>query len=275
MQQMAGESAGRRRARAGLDGLRVLDAGLAQVHVHVDEARRDDRAGRVETSASPDRQIPCRSLSMRPSRIRTSATPSPPDAGSITRPPVINSELHSAPCQNPLQHGHPHRDAVLHLIQNHRPLAVRHFRTQFAAAIDRPRMHHDRIRLGVRQMFQPQTVKTEVFARRHGRFMLPLQLHAQHHDDVGVADRLGHVVGQTNARRESLQFPRQQRRRPAQHDFGAELRKQMNVGSRHAAVRNVADDGHAQTFELGRLIENRARVEQRLRRMLVRAVARH
>ena len=43
-----GESARRRRARAGFDGLGVLDARLAQMHVHVDEAGRDDRAGGIE-----------------------------------------------------------------------------------------------------------------------------------------------------------------------------------------------------------------------------------
>ena len=43
-----GESARGRRARSALDGLGMLEAGLAQVHVHVDEAGRDDQPGRVE-----------------------------------------------------------------------------------------------------------------------------------------------------------------------------------------------------------------------------------
>ena len=53
----------------------------------------------------------------------------------------------------------------------------------------------------------------------------------------------------------------------------AEFRKQIDVGARHAAVRDVADDGHAQAFQAGAAVENGARVEQRLGGMLVRAVA--
>ena len=48
MQQTRREAAGRRGARAGLDGLGVLEARLAQMHVHVDEAGRDDQARGVE-----------------------------------------------------------------------------------------------------------------------------------------------------------------------------------------------------------------------------------
>ena len=38
-------------------------------------------------------------------------------------------------------------------------------------------------------MLEPQAVEPEVFARGKRRFVLPLELHAQHHDDIGVADR--------------------------------------------------------------------------------------
>ena len=43
-----GESSGGRGARAGLDGFGMLDARLAQVHVHVDETGRHDQAGGIE-----------------------------------------------------------------------------------------------------------------------------------------------------------------------------------------------------------------------------------
>ena len=80
-------------------------------------------------------------------------------------------------------------------------------------------------------------------------------------------------VVKRHARRELLQFRRQQRGRPAEHDVRAEFRKQIHVRARHAAVRDVADDRHAQPFELRSAIQNGAGVEQRLRGMLVRAVA--
>ena len=37
-------------------------------------------------------------------------------------------------------------------------------------------------------MLQPQAEELEVLAGREGRFVLPLQLYAQHHDHVRVAD---------------------------------------------------------------------------------------
>ena len=153
--------------------------------------------------------------------------------------------------QYPFQHGHPHRDSVLHLIQNHRALAVRDFRTEFAPAIDRARMHHDDVGFRQRQMLQPQAIETEIFARRHRRFVLPFQLHAQHHDHVGIADRFRHFVSQPHAGRELLQFARNERRRSAKHDVRAEFREQMNIGAGHAAVRDIADDRDAQAFERG------------------------
>ena len=103
--------------------------------------------------------------------------------------------------------------------------------------------------------------------------MLPLQLHAQHHDDVGILNGVADIGGQAHAGRELRQFHRQQRRRSAEHDLRAELGEQVHVGARHAAVRDVADDRHPQAFQVPAAIQNGARVQQRLGGMLVRAVA--
>ena len=118
---------------------------------------------------------------------------------------------------------------------------------------------------------KPEELK--IFVRRKGGFMLPLQLHAQHHDHVDIANGFFHVGGEFDARRDLCHLARQQRGRSAQHNLRAEFRKQKNVGPRHPAVRDVADDGDAQAFERAAAVENRERIEQRLRRMLVRAVA--
>ena len=102
---------------------------------------------------------------------------------------------------------------------------------------------------------------------------LPLQLHAQHHDDIGPGDGFLHAIGALHQRREAFKRFRQHRRRPAQHHVGAELGQQMNIGARHAAVSDVADDGHAQPRQRRLVIENRQRIEQRLGGVLVGAVA--
>src|ERR1700719_403277 len=95
----------------------------------------------ASNSSAPagDRSLP--TPRMRPSSIHTSATPSNPDAGSITRPFLMTS----AATENPFEHRHPHRNAILNLIQNHRPLRIRHLRRNLAAPVDRSRMHHDHI----------------------------------------------------------------------------------------------------------------------------------
>jgi hypothetical protein len=53
-----------------------------------------------------------------------------------------------------------------------------------------------------------------------------------------------------------------------------ELGEQVRIRARHAAVSDVADDGHPQAFQARTVIENRQGVEQRLRGVLVRAVPR-
>ena len=75
---------------------------------------------------------------------------------------------------------------------------------------------------------------------------------------------------------------RQQFFRSAEQHARAEPRQQQHVGARHAAVQNVADDGDGDAGERfgadfgdagPQMRENGAQVEQRLRGMLVHAVA--
>ena len=81
-----GESARRRGARPALDGLGVLEAGLAQVHVHVDEAGRDDQPGRVEHFGARRRQIRRRRRDAAVLDQHVGDARRCSDAGSITRP---------------------------------------------------------------------------------------------------------------------------------------------------------------------------------------------
>ena len=66
---------------------------------------------------------------------------------------------------------------------------------------------------------------------------------------------------------------RHQRRRPAREQFGAHPREQQHVRPQHAAVHQVADDGDAESGEPALVFHHREGVEQRLRRVLVHAVA--
>ena len=62
-------------------------------------------------------------------------------------------------------------------------------------------MHHDGIRFGALEMFPLQTVELKVLVLGEVQDVLPLELHAEHHDDVGVRDRFDDVVGQQNSGR--------------------------------------------------------------------------
>ena len=68
---------------------------------------------------------------------------------------------------------HALRDSVLHLVQNHRPLEIRHLAGEFPPAIDGPRMHHDGLRFSQVHVLQLQTVEAEMRSGRKIRFALP------------------------------------------------------------------------------------------------------
>ena len=71
-----------------------------------------------------------------------------------------------------------------------------------------------------------------------------------------------------------LQFARHPHRGAAERDLRAEFAKQMDIRAGHAAVEDVAEDGDVPPIEPAFAIADGERVEQRLRGMLVRAVAR-
>ena len=66
---------------------------------------------------------------------------------------------------------------------------------------------------------------------------------------------------------------RQQGRRADQADARAEGAQGVDVRARHAAVQDVADDGDRQAVEAADVVADGEQVEQRLGRVLVRAVA--
>ncbi len=172
-----------------------------------------------------------------------------------------------------VQHGHAHGDAVGDLIENHRPRAVGDVRVDLDAAVHRARVHDDRVRRRALEARRRQAEQREVLAhRRQEQAVHALVLHAQHHDDVGAVER---VVD----RRRRRCTPSRSRpggisvAGPQARDVGAHLRQQQHVRAQHAAVQQVADDRDAQAREPALVLDHRERVEQRLRRMLVRAVA--
>jgi hypothetical protein len=60
--------------------------------------------------------------------------------------------------RNDAHHGHAHGDAEGDLGQDHRLRAVGHRRVDLDAAVHRPRVHHDGVGLGQRQLLGGQAV---------------------------------------------------------------------------------------------------------------------
>ena len=68
---------------------------------------------------------------------------------------VLDQDLHASMPSLPADdahHRHAHRDAEGHLRQDHALPAVDHRRIDLDAAVDRARVHDDRVRLGQREL---------------------------------------------------------------------------------------------------------------------------
>ena len=196
MQADGGEAAGRGGHGAGAHRLLVLLPGLAQVDVDVDQPGRDHQPGGVERLGV---------------LRRLDAAVEPGDAAvldqqverlvevlaGIDHPAAMDQKFRHAQARllvdagEQIEDRHAHRDAVGDLLQDHRGAAVRHLARDLDAAVHRSGVHDDDVVLGRRQPRGGQAEELEVLAdRREGHPPLPLELDAQHHDHVGVADRL-------------------------------------------------------------------------------------
>ena len=115
-----GEPTGDRRRGASRHRFLVLLTWLAQVHVHVDEARTDDEPGwNLDDRRAVGRKVPTDAARCGRPSISTSYTPSIPFAGSTTRPPLSSLFMFRSARQQ-VQHRHPHGDAVGDLVEDHR-----------------------------------------------------------------------------------------------------------------------------------------------------------
>ena len=166
--------------------------------------------------------------------------------------------------------------------QDHRARAVGDLRRHLDAAVDRPRVHHDRVGLRVREraLRQPERARQLARVREPRRLALePLVLDAQHHHDVGAVEAVleprahAHALAREVAA-DQLDAARDQRARRDQPHARAELGEAQDVRARDARVRDVADDRDLEARRrLPLCAADRRGVEQRLRRVLVLAVA--
>ena len=167
-----------------------------------------------------------------------------------------------------------HGDAHLHLFADHAALrVVGDGAVDLDAAVHRAGMHDDRIRLGARPASRGPGRRSGRYSRDGGHQAAghPLLLQAQHHHHVGAGQARAHVVEDLDAQRPASAGIRVGG--PTSADAGAHRGQQVDVGARHAAVQHVAADGDGQALQPALAAADGQRVEQRLGRVLVRAVA--
>ena len=251
------EAAGRGRAGAGVEVLLVLLPGRAQVHVRVDEAgeqvaalavehlgavraprasraRRARRSRRRARARRAGASMPARGSSTWAPRIsRSAGALSRTTSGACDWPPLDSREGHHASCgagvdgavrgrgaarQQLVEDRHADDDAGRDLLADHRLRRVDHLGAKLDAAVDRAGVHEH---LAGAQAAAVDLVDGGVLAQRgHVGVGHALALHPQRVDDVGLGEPVEPVL---DLAAERLDPARDQRRRAADGDLGAEL----------------------------------------------------
>src|SRR6202163_4411871 len=207
-------------------------------------------------SGTPAAPMPRRLSRMVPSAISTSPIPSKSREGSIRRALASRIGRRAVSMMSRVRqvagerfkHRHPHRHSHFHLFADQRLRAVRHDRVDLDAAVHRPRMHHQRIGSGIRELLLVEAKVMKVFlGRRHERAVHALALQPQHHDDVGAVQALAHVAGNLDAH--PLDAARQQRGGSDHPHPRAHGIEQQDIGARHPRMHHVAADRNHQALE--------------------------
>src|SRR5882757_3577550 len=231
-------------------------------------------------SGTPAAPIPRLLSRIMPSTIKTSPGPSKSREGSIRRALASRIGRRSVSMMSRIwqvagerfEHRHPHRHSHFHLFADQRLRAVRHDRVDFDTAVHRPRVHDERIRLGISELLLVETEIVEVLlTRRHERAVHPLALQPQHHHDVGTIEAFAHVARDLDAH--PLDAARQQRGGRHHADPGAHGVEQQDIGAGDAGMHHVAADRDHEAFQPALVAADRQRIQERLGRMLVATVA--
>src|SRR6202043_1710398 len=192
-------------------------------------------------SGTPAAPMPRLESRITPSAIRTSPGPSKSREGSTTRALASRIGRRSVSMISRVrqvagerfEHRHPHRHSHFHLFPDQRLRAVGHDRVDLDTAVHWPRMHHQRIGLGVSELFLVEPEIVEILAgRRHEGAVHALALQPQHHHDIGACEPLAHVARDFHAH--PLDAGRQQRRGRDHAHPRAHGVEQQDVGARHA-----------------------------------------
>ena len=173
-----------------------------------------------------------------------------------------------------VEHRHAHRHAHLDLIEDGAAVdVVGHHAVDLDAAVHRPRMHDQRVRLG-----RPQLVVGR--ARRNGSTRategtkLPCIRSVCSRSIITMSTSSSPRCMSVNTSTPKPSIPAGSRVVGRHHPHpGAHRQQQQDVRARHPAVQDVAADRHRQALDPALAAADGQRVEQGLGRVLVRPVA--
>src|ERR1700682_6409648 len=228
---------------------------------------------------------PCgATAAMRSPSSRMSRGTSVPLAGSSTRPLLISSMRRilfrgrvRATAGHQEEQRHADGQSVGDLLEHARLRPVGDGRIDFKAPDHGSRMEHERIGPRKAQALWRELVLQDVLVEWEWRLMQAFLLHAKRQDNVGAFERFGNARDAANrsARRpQAFELAGQPHRGTAESEAASEFREQVNIRARHAAVKDVAEDCDVQAFQSPAAVADRQRVEERLRGVLVRPIAR-
>ena len=286
------DAAGRGGLAAALDRFHVLGAGLAQLHAHVDQPGRQAQpaaASTISASASAVGAASAPTAAIRPSIDEQIAGCVEPARG-IEQPRAADQQAARSPLQSapsftaaagplPRSRARISRQAMRTAtpISTCWRIRLRSISSATSLPISTPRFIGPGCMISASGLARAQLVvvepeEMEVFAgRRHEGAVHALALQPQHHHDVDIGEARGHVVKHLDA--QPLDRGRQQGARRHHPHPGAHGVEQRDVRARDPAVQDVAADRHGEPAEPALAAADRQRVEQRLGRVLVAAVA--
>ena len=171
-----------------------------------------------------------------------------------------------------MEDGHADGEAVGDLLEDHGAAGVGELAFDFDAPVDGARVHDERLRMEQGHAGGRQAEQGRILARggEHG-LALPLVLDAEEVDDVGPAQGVLDVPGDAAA--EAFEGLGDERGRAAEGDVGTQLAEGPDVGTRDAAVEDVAEDGDLEAGDAALALPDGEGVQQALGGVLVRAVA--
>ena len=171
------------------------------------------------------------------------------------------------------EHGHAHGDAVGDLVHDQRGGAVGDVAGDLDAAVDRPGMEDDDVGLGLARARRGSGRSSASTRRGSGRKLRPCRSRWRRSIMITSASRTPLRAGRGGPR--PTPPPRRGSRvgGPTRRTVAPRARRAWTFERVDAAVQDVADDRDRQAVEAADVVADGQQIEQRLGRMLVRAVA--